>query len=155
MTISVRHVRQADAESWLRMRCALWPEASEAEHRLEIERYLDGSARDPQAVLLAVERTGEPIGFAELTIRAYAESCLTNRVAYLEAWYVAPDCRRRGVAQSLVMAAEQWAIRKGCTEFASDTRYDNEIGEAAHKSCGFTEVEVIRCYKKMLSRDRV
>src|SRR5206468_5494106 len=66
-----------------------------------------------------------PIWFAELSIRNYAEDCVTDRVAYLEGWYVVPEWRRRGVGGALVAAAESWAQGQGCTEFASDTPIDN------------------------------
>ncbi|HEY0941298.1 MAG TPA: aminoglycoside 6'-N-acetyltransferase [Steroidobacter sp.] len=149
---SIRHVEQKDLTSWLRLRHALWPDASEQEHRAEIQRFLSGSAREPQAVLVACdEHSGALIGFAELSIRAYAEGCHTDRVAFLEGWYVAPEFRRRGIARALVAAAEEWATSNGCTEFASDTEIDNDVSAAAHRECGFVEVGVIRCFRKELS----
>jgi hypothetical protein len=56
----VRPAAPADAHDWLAMRCALWPDGSPADHREEIRRYLSGSAREPQTVLLA-ERPGETL----------------------------------------------------------------------------------------------
>lgn len=146
----IRHVIETDASAWLVLRRALWPEASEAEHRSEIDRFLGGTAREPQAVLVAEDESGQLVGFAELSIRPYAEGCHTDRVAFLEGWYVAPTVRRRGVAPLLVEAAEQWAVSKGCTEFASDALVDNEISAIAHRGCGFSEVAVIRCFRKEL-----
>jgi hypothetical protein len=40
--IQVRPVTSADAGAWLQMRCALWPEGSESEHRDEIDQFLAG-----------------------------------------------------------------------------------------------------------------
>jgi len=153
--VTIRHVTGSDAASWHRMRCALWPEGSEAEHREEIEGFLAGELSMPLAVLIASDESGQAVGFAELSIRPYAEDCVTGRVAFLEGWYVAPEFRRRGIARALVEAAEQWAIEQGCTEFASDALVDNEISAIAHAKCGFKEVAVIRCFKKNLPpRDR-
>jgi aminoglycoside 6'-N-acetyltransferase I len=147
----IRHVRQADAVSWLRLRHALWPDATEAEHQADIRQFLAGVAREPHAVLVASDdRSGLLVGLAELSIRAYAEGCDTDRVAFLEGWYVAPEFRRRGIARALVAAAEEWATSRGCTEFASDTQVDNEISAAAHLECGFAEVGVMRCFRKDL-----
>jgi aminoglycoside 6'-N-acetyltransferase I len=148
---TIRHVKPADAAQWLRLRHALWPDASENEHRAEIEKFLAGRSREPQAVLVAEdESTGSLVGLAELSIRPYADGCHTDRVGYLEGWYVAPEFRRRGIARSLVAAAESWAMSSGCTEFASDTEVDNELSAAVHRRCGFEEVGVIRCFKKTL-----
>lgn len=147
----IREVERKDLASWLQLRQALWPETSEQEHRAEIQRFFAGAAREPQAVLVACdEQSGALIGFAELSIRAYAEGCHTDRVAYLEGWYVAPDYRRRGIARALVAAAEEWATSNGCTELASDTEIGNDLSAIAHHQCGFVEVGVIRCFRKAL-----
>lgn len=137
--ITVRAAKYGDAGSWLRMRRALWPDGSEVEHRQEIERFLAGQAREPLAVLLAEHGTGRVVGFAELSIRPYAEGCSSDRVAYLEGWFVVPEARRGGIGRALVAAAEDWARSQGCTEFASDTQPDNEASAAAHRALGFTD----------------
>jgi aminoglycoside 6'-N-acetyltransferase I len=85
-----------------------------------------------------------------LSIRNYAEDCVTDRVAYLEGWYVAPEWRRHGVGKSLVEAAEAWARSQGCTEFGSDALLDNDTSAAAHLALGFEETVQIRCFKKQL-----
>lgn len=148
--ITIRNAGKADGDIWLELRCALWPEGSPDEHRAEIDGFFAGHAREPQAVLLAEDDRGGVIGFAELSIRSCAEGCESDRVAFLEGWYVKPEARRRGVGKSLVAAAERWGIEQGCVEFASDTQVDNEISRAAHLECGFTEVGVIRCFRKVL-----
>jgi aminoglycoside 6'-N-acetyltransferase I len=148
--IDVRPVTPGDSGVWLRMRCALWPEGSGTEHRDEIERFFAGQLREPLAMLLALNRAGEAVGFAELSIRSYAEDCVTDRVAYLEGWYVVPEARRQGVGAALVRAAEEWARSQGCTEFASDALIDNHVSAAAHRALGFQETVQLRCFRKML-----
>ena len=151
MGIAVRIALPDDREAWLRMRCDLWPEGSTAEHGAEIDAFFAGRLKMPLAVLIALdERSGEAIGFAELSIRAYAEDCVTDRVAYLEGWYVVPHARRHGAGRALVQAAEQWAVSQGCTEFGSDALLENELSAAAHRALGFEETVQIRCFKKML-----
>jgi len=132
------------------MRCALWPEGSESEHRAEVDQFLAGKLRQPLAVLLAFNSSGDAVGFAELSIRSYAEDCMTDYVAYLEGWYVVPDARRHGVGKALVRAAEDWARSQGCTEFASDALIDNHVSAAAHRALGFQETVQIRCFRKVL-----
>lgn len=134
------------------MREALWPaDAGEpSDHPDEIARFFAGALHEPLAVLIAEDGSGRALGFAELSIRNYAEGCVTNRVAYLEGWYVEPHARRRGVGAALVRAAEDWGRAQGCTEFASDALIDNEISAAAHEALGFDETARIRCFRKDL-----
>lgn len=132
------------------MRRELWPEGSATEHTAEIEAYFDGRARSPLIVLVAVDDEGRPVGFAELSIRWCAEGCLTDRVAYLEGWYVLPAARRKGMGKALVAAAEEWARAQGCSEFASDTEVGNELSALAHAAVGFEDVGLVRCFRKLL-----
>jgi len=85
----VRAVTPSDAPAWLRLRRALWPHHAESEHAAEITEFLEGRAPEPLAVLVVPDGADRLIGFGELSIRAYAEGCHTDRVAYLEGWYAA------------------------------------------------------------------
>ncbi|HSN18132.1 MAG TPA: GNAT family N-acetyltransferase [Gammaproteobacteria bacterium] len=132
------------------MRCALWPEATVAEHREEIAVYFAREARLPTATFMAFDLSGAPVGFAEVDIRSAAEGCHSGWVAYLEGWYVEPPARFHGVGRALVWAAQAWAQAQGCREFASDTRFLDSAGAQAHAALGFTEVEQLRCFRKTL-----
>jgi aminoglycoside 6'-N-acetyltransferase I len=143
----VRAVSTDDRNSWLRMRDALWPSPA-AEHAHEIDRYFAAEVREPLAVLIAFD--DDAIGFVELSIRSYAEGCETDRVAFVEGWYVDPDARGTGVGAALIRAAEEWARSQGCTEIASDTEADNGSSAAAHRAVGFEESAVVRCFRKSL-----
>jgi aminoglycoside 6'-N-acetyltransferase I len=147
--IHVRSVGKDDAEVWRRMREALWPDDGQS-HAREIEQFFAGTLHMPLEVLLAVNEDRDALGFAELSIRPYAEDCVTDRVAYLEGWYVVPEARRRGVGRALVEAAERWAVTQGCTEFRSDAFLDNDVSAAAHHALGFVETVQIRCFRKAL-----
>ena len=147
---TVRPVHVDDADVWREMRADLWPEGSAEEHAGEVAEFFSGRRRVPLEVLLAEDDEGRPLGFAELSIRAYAEGCTTDRVAFLEGWYVVADARRRGVGRALVEAAEAWGRAQGCTEFASDALLDNHASAAAHQALGFEEVAQIRCFRKDL-----
>jgi len=137
-------------EHWSLMRSDLWPDATPAEHLVEIDRYFAGDRRHLKAVLFAVDSEGTPLGFAELNIRSYAEGCSTDRVGFLEGWYVATAHRRVGIGAALVAAAERWAREHDCTEFASDVVSGNDGSAAAHRALGFQEVETIICFSKDL-----
>src|SRR5690349_14151458 len=146
--VVVRAAKRADARAWLAMRHELWPEEAESLPG-DVQRYFDDAEPNLHHVLLAF-LGDRAVGFAELNIRRYAEGAMTDRVAYLEGWFVAEDARRMGVGGALIRAAEDWARAQGCTEFASDALATNVVSEKAHKALGFTEVEVIRCFLKRL-----
>ncbi|HEY5908710.1 MAG TPA: aminoglycoside 6'-N-acetyltransferase [Vicinamibacteria bacterium] len=145
----VRLVEPGDADRWLELRRALWPGTADR-HQDDIARYFAGQSREPLAVLLAEDGNGRIAGFAELSVRAYAEGCESDRVAFLEGWYVAPEARGQGVGRALVAAAEAWGRAQGCSEFASDAEADNAVSAAAHRALGFTEVGLVRCFRKDL-----
>lgn len=149
--VDVREARPDDAGDWLRMRQTLWPEGSANEHGEEIARYFAGGfPRDPWVVLLARDAAGAAVGFAELSVRPYAEGCATSDVAYLEGWYVEAGERGQGVGRALVLAGEEWGRDRGCTEFASDADPDNESSIKAHLALGFADAGLIRCFHKRL-----
>ena len=149
--IVIRRATPDDAQDWLRMRQALWPEDDGASHAEEIAQFFAGKLRMPLEVLLATDATSAVLGFAELSIRPYAEDCVTDRVAYLEGWYVVPQARRKGVGRLLIAAAEEWARAQGCSEFGSDALIDNHESAAAHAALGFVETVQIRCFRKSLA----
>ena len=139
------------------MRAELWPEASEASHRIEAAAYFGATVRGPgtmpEVVLVAVDTakaSPKLLGFVELSRRPYAEGCETSPVGFLEGWYVVPERRRDGVGRALVRAAEEWARALGCREFASDALAENDISRRAHAALGFEEVVLIRCFRKPL-----
>jgi aminoglycoside 6'-N-acetyltransferase I len=148
-TIIVRPVQPADRAAWLRMRQALWPDEPDS-HQADIDQYFSGSAVMLAMVLVACNAEGELVGFAELSLRPYAEGCASSPVLFLEGWYVEPDWRRRGIGALLIQEAEAWGRSQGCTEFASDALIDNKISHCAHRAMGFEEVERIVCFKKNL-----
>ena len=147
--ISVRHARPEDAPFLAAFRAELWPEDSEAGHFREVRRFFEGSTPELLAILIA-EDAGRAVGFADLSIRPWAEGCVTNRVAYLEGWFVVAEARGRGAGRALVAAAGEWARAQGCRELASDTQPDNDGSAAAHRALGFTDVGLVRCFRKDL-----
>lgn len=148
--IEVREVTPEDRDAWLVMRVALWPDGSRDEHRDEIERYFAGTlVRRPYVVWIGWSGQ-QPIGFVEASIRDYAEGCTSDRVAYLEGWYVHDQYRRHGVGRALVHRCESWATTEGCTEMCSDVELQNGISERAHVALDFQEVARAIHFRKRL-----
>lgn len=149
MAVTVRPAERRDSTAWLEMRQALWPEGSEAEHGEEIERYFrDEFPREPWVTLVAEGTDNRILGFAEASIRPYAEGCRGPRVAYLEGWFVLPEVRRQGIGRALIDATEAWGRAQGCSELASDAHPGNAGSVAAHGALGFEDVGLVRCFKK-------
>ena len=137
-------------QAWLDMRSSLWPEESIEGHRRSAEEFFRGDRREPAEVLIASDADGAAVGFTELSIRNIVDGCTSDRVGYLEGWYVAPHARRRGIGRALVDAAQNWARKQGCTEFASDSVIDNAASLAAHHALGFEETSRVCNFRKDL-----
>ena len=89
----VRAVQPADRHAWQQMRAALWPDEDDLEASIAV--YF--AASDPAVVMLiAFDLEQNPIGFAQISTRAYAEGCEHSPVAFLEGWYVIPKARGTG-----------------------------------------------------------
>jgi aminoglycoside 6'-N-acetyltransferase I len=123
---------------WLQMRLTLWPECPSDELSQEIDRIL-GS--DREASFLAVDDSGEVLGFVEVSTREYVDGCKTSPVGYLEGLFVRPEYRKQGIGVQLVRACESWAKRRGCIEMGSDVWIGHSESIAFHEALGFRETE--------------
>lgn len=144
----IRPVRPDDVNDWLAMRQALWPEPAELLHRKEMAKLLSDMERS--TALVCEREQGSLVGFAEVSLREWAEGCVSSPVGYLEGWYVRPEFRGRGVGRQLVEAAEDWARARGCTEMGSDTDLGNTQSEAAHRRLGFEIAARVTAFRKHL-----
>jgi aminoglycoside 6'-N-acetyltransferase I len=124
-------------KDWLKMRLLLWPECLASDSQKEIGETLS-SDRTTAFIALDGDRV---VGFAEVSTRDYVEGCTTRPVGYLEGIYVHSDFRKKGIARALVRTAESWSRSKGCEEFGSDTRVDDNASISFHKSIGFRETD--------------
>jgi aminoglycoside 6'-N-acetyltransferase I len=129
------------------MRLSLWGGIAE-EHTHDLDAYF---ATPQSGVTFVVESTGGGLcGFIEVSLRNYAEGCMTSPVAYIEGWYVDEHCRRRTLGTRLVQAAEAWARSQGLKEMVSDTQVENAVSIQAHTRLGYEEVERLVCFRKAL-----
>jgi len=136
------------ASRWMAMRHALWPDQTLEVLALDIPALLT-NPRLP--AFLAFTSWGEPIGFAEASLRRdYVNGCETSPVAFLEGIYVEPAHRRQGVARMLIAAVAEWGRAQGCSEFASDALLGNDASHAFHQRVGFAETERIVYFRQLL-----
>ena len=110
--------------------------------------------RPDTGVFVCSRESGGLCGFAEVATRPYVDGCRTSPVAFLEGWYVDPDCRGTGVGRALVDAVEAWARGRGLEELGSDALLSNEPSHRAHQRLGFIEVERAVRYRKSLGGTR-
>jgi aminoglycoside 6'-N-acetyltransferase I len=146
MNLLIRRATLEDKAEWFRMRQSIWPEAPTDYLGFDMDDILS-SERD--AVLIAFQE-GRPVGMIEAKLREYGEGCETSPVGYIEGWYVNDALRGQGIGAALVRAAENWAREKGCTEMASDTWLENDVGIQAHKKLGYEEAERLVHFVKRL-----
>ena len=133
---------------WVKCRAELWPEEAPAEHLDQVARLLRSDAAF--VALLALD-SADAVGFAEVLLRHDpVNGCDTTPVAFLEGVWVAAPYRRRGIARSLLAAAEIWARELGCTEFASDALLDNVASHTFHRAAGFVESERVVYFRKAM-----
>jgi aminoglycoside 6'-N-acetyltransferase I len=129
------------------MRAALWPEQDAQELASELDRFL----ADPTQVAFVAQRDdGRLCGFAEASIRKFANSNDESPCAFLEGWWVDEDVRRNGIGRALVAAVEDWARAQGFSELGSDALLDNVDSHRAHRALGFEERERVVYFRKWL-----
>ena len=99
----IRAVQPADASEWLRMRLALWPDATPENEASEIAHFLAVPPRPVLPTLHAAFVCPRPdaglCGLVEVSIHHTALGCTSNRIGYLEASYVDPDWHGQGVGR--------------------------------------------------------
>ncbi len=117
--IAIGAAGEPDADVWLSLRCALWPDDPK-EHAREIAAYFAKQIEEPLEVLLARSADGEVVGVAELSIRTDVPGLEGRRTGYIEGLYVVPMRRGQGVGRALARASRTWAREQGCEAFASD-----------------------------------
>jgi len=132
------------------MRAALWPDEDAAELVEDTSAWL-GEADPDQVAFVAERGDGNGLcGFAEVSVRRYADGVDEAPCAFLEGWWVDDDVRRTGVGRALIEAVEEWARGRGFTELGSDALLDNTLSHTAHRALGFEERERVVYFRKRL-----
>jgi aminoglycoside 6'-N-acetyltransferase I len=149
--VIIRSVREDDSFGWLIMRKKLWPDCLPEEHKAEIKSELNEPGQFP--VFVAEQVDGNLVGFLEASIHHQQPLSASERVLYIEGWYVEAAFRKQDIGRRLLEKAEIWGRTRGLTEVFSDTEHHNLISQQAHASLGFQEAyrnEAGIFYKKEL-----
>ncbi len=150
---SVRDALLSDAAEIATMCAVLWPDATEKEHRAEIDHLLKTrmSGTLPATIFVAEDDAGGLAGFLQVGLRSHADGCDPKHpVGFVEGWFVFETSRRRGIGKALMRAAEEWARSQGCKEMASDTWIDETTSQNAHQALGFEVVDRCIHFRKPL-----
>ncbi|TRL35940.1 GNAT family N-acetyltransferase [Rhizobium straminoryzae] len=147
MTIEIRKMTGTDLDVWSRMRACLWQSLDLDGHRAEIVTMV-GNVR--HRAYLAAGSTGEAYGFAEVSIRDYANGCTQTPVPFLEGIWVEPAVRRLGVGAALLCAIQAELQAEGYVELCSDARLENLVSHEAHAAWGFEETQRVVYFRKAL-----
>ena len=146
MAITVRKAGKKDLPRWAEMRNKLWPESTGEEHLKEIRSWL--KHKTFQAWMAFFD--GKAAGFAEASIRPFANGCDSRPVAFLEGIWIDKQFQRHGIGRELLATVEKWAKKKGIKELGSDTDIDNKDSQMFHLKMGFEEMERVVYFRKKL-----
>lgn len=141
----IKNAKKKDTSVLAHMAVKMWQDSSV----LELEEEFKKIIHNDNAVVFIKFVDEKPIGFAQCQLRFdYVEGTQSSPVGYLEGIFVYEQYRSNGYAKELLMACEQWAKEKNCSEFASDCELDNHNSYKFHTAVGFTEANRIICFKK-------
>jgi aminoglycoside 6'-N-acetyltransferase I len=150
--IEINETTEADIGDWLSLTMQLWPDSSSDDLKKEMQDILHS---DRESGVIARLEDGTAIAFMNLSQRSdHVPGATQSPVAYLEGIYVVKAYRKTGVGRRLIDYAEDWAIRQGCSQFASDALLDNVASHSFHKQVGFREVERTVAYIKEITANR-
>lgn len=145
-----RATHPADADQLLEMWLALytWVTDREAE-RASMHQWF---ARTDVATFVAVDSQDSAtlVGYADAGERSIVDGCESSPAAFLEAWYVKPEWRRRGIGEALIRACVDWARERGHTEMGSDALLENTESHRLHKKFGFEETGRVVQFRRTL-----
>lgn len=135
--MAVRLMRPHEIAEITAMMRQLWPDAGEYDFSDEV-------------VYVWERPEGELGGFASVSIRPWAEGCVSEPVPYIEGWWVAPDLRQKGVGRALFAAIEAWCLQHGHVELGSDAEPANAVSFQAHVALGFEPTLRLQFFRKRL-----
>jgi aminoglycoside 6'-N-acetyltransferase I len=138
---------RGDRETWIRLRAALWPDEAGEVHGKDVDAFLGD---ETGFGFVAETEDGTAVGFAEITIRPFANGCDSRPVPFLEGIWVEPSFRRRGIGTRLLARIETFVMARGFYEMGSDALLENIDSHAAHRGWGFAETERMIYFRKLL-----
>ena len=150
MTVGIRRAKYPDEKGQLmQMWLALYTWVTDPDAEWDAMR--DWFARQDAATFVAFDEANPEtlVGYADVGERSVVEGA-EGAAAYLEAWYVKPEWRNRGVGEGLIKACAGWAREQGYSEMGSDALLDNTLSHRLHLKFGFEEMERVVLFRMRL-----
>lgn len=104
-----------------------------------LRAHVEELAASRDAALLVAEREGALAGFAALRALRRPPLFAETERGEIEALYVRPELRRRGVGRELVRASLRWMAARGLRRAAIQVAADNAEGQAFWRALGFAD----------------
>ena len=143
--MSIVKADMSNIQEWTNLALLLFPHCN-FDEEFDMHKKILASENEAGFLYKIDERY---VGYIHLSVRNdYVNGTTTSPVAFVEALYVLPDYRTRGIGRAFIEYAEQYAKQRGITQLASDCLIDNQVSEKFHKSCGFAEKERVICFVK-------
>ncbi|WP_417788021.1 GNAT family N-acetyltransferase [Stutzerimonas xanthomarina] len=98
----------------------------------EWQSRLDLKLRDIDALPLVAEMDGQPVGIAWGFIHKP-----NLQVAHIYQMWISPEFRGKGIAKSLLLKIQAWAIARGCGLMALAVTTSNEAAVNLYRTFGF------------------
>lgn len=113
--------------------------------RATVARFFSGIISDDQNTIGICEVSGSPAGYLWLELRERAGTPFTrsSRRIWIRHLSVLETARRRGVASSLMLWAEDYARALSATELVLDHWADNREAKAFFDKKGFSPVRIV------------
>lgn len=100
--------------------------------------YSEEMSNENAKIIVAVDADGALLGYQYSYVVTLDYLPEKNRECTLEALYVKPECRGKGVGSELVRRAEQWGVEEMKVDRIKAGIYaDNVASEAVHLRAGF------------------
>lgn len=144
--LTIRSLGPGDRDLWCGLYAEVFPKAEKTGVFAEIDRILAAPHRHGFVAHVG----GVAAGFAETSLREFANGCVSKPVPFLEGIWVQEDYRRRGIARALVAHVEQIYRDQGFREMGSDVAQSNAAGQAFHGKLAFAETERVIYFRKWL-----